>query len=329
MSGNDKIFKEAFELIRSKKRILLTTHERPDADGVGCELALKHMFDRLGMEAHIVNDSEFPDLYRFLPGADMVNIYPEGFAGDFDVAISIDAGSRKRLGVVSENLSEDVPLINMDHHISNELFGDVNIVDVDISSSGELVYHFMRANGIEVDLNIATCLYASIVTDTGRFSHENTSPRVHRVTAELLEIGVQPDEMTRRIYGSKRRDVMALQTLSQETLKFSEDGAIAWMHVTNAMHEQTGTSPLDTQDFVDVPKGIRDVKVAVLLREGDTPEFTRVSMRSNNAVDVNLIAGEFGGGGHRRASGCTIEKPMGEAEAALLAVVRKALDAAS
>jgi phosphoesterase RecJ-like protein len=319
------IEKEIWKTIAKSRRILITSHERIDGDGVGSELALLHMAAATGRETVIINDGEAPQMFAFLPGIEKVRVMPDGWRDDFDLAVALDSATAERLRSVRERIPASLKIINIDHHLSNSNFGAVNWIGNSVSSTGEMLFGLARENGIKITPEIATCLYTAIITDTGRFCFSNTLPSTHLVAAELVRCGASPSEISRYIYREERCNVIQLKRLATATLGFSADGAIAWMDVTADMHRQTDTGYLDTQDFVDIPKSVKGVEVALLFREIAEDGVTRISMRSEGHVDVNVVAEKFGGGGHPRAAGCSINAPIAEARKAILPVIEKML----
>jgi phosphoesterase RecJ-like protein len=316
-----QIEKQIYEIIAKSNVILLTSHERVDGDGVGAELALCMMLRRMGKTVRAINDGEFPLIYRFLPAAGDATVCPAAWRDDFDLCIAVDSADLERLGKVAKKIPPALRIINIDHHYSNSMFGSVNWVSEDYSSTGEMIYRFMRANGVEITPDIAACLYTAIITDTGRFCFSNTFASTHVAVADLIKCGAQPAELSRHLYRAERIEVVRLENLCMATLQTAADGLIAMMHITDDMHHATGTTYLDTQDFVDIPKAIAGVEVGVLFRQIDHDGKTRVSLRSEGGVNADKIAAEFGGGGHRRAAGCTYDGGIEEARQALLAVI--------
>jgi phosphoesterase RecJ-like protein len=320
-----QIEKEIYEIIRKSGAILLTSHERVDGDGVGAELAMYLLLRRMGKKACVVNDGEIPAVYRFLPGAKEAAVCPEGWPNDFDLCIALDTATPDRLGKVQKKLPHGMPIVNIDHHYSNTNFGSVNWVSDDFSSAGEMVYHFMRANNLEITADMAACLYTAIITDTGRFCFSNTRAATYEAAADLIKCGADPAEISRQVYRAERLAVVKLKTLCMSTLQTALGGKVAMMHVTDEMHHATGTTHLDTQDFVDIPKAIAGVEVGILFRQIDRDGKTRVSLRTEGGVNADKIAAEFGGGGHRRAAGCTHNVGIEDARKAVLAVVERHL----
>lgn len=314
-----QIEKEIYEIIRKSKSIIVTSHERIDGDGVGSELAVHLTLKRMGTASTVINVGEIPLTYRFLPGAEEANVFPDGWRDDFDLCIALDSGTTDRFADVYGRLPGGFPIVNIDHHYSNTRYGIVNWVGDEVSSAGEMLYRFLRANDLEITRDIATCLYTAIITDTGRFCYSNTYASTLEAAADLVGCGVVPADLTRRLYRAERPEVFRLRSLSMATLETMAGGRIAAMHVTTDMHRKTNTTYLDTQDFVDIPKSIGGVEVGILLREIAEDHKTRVSIRTEGNVNANDIAAEFGGGGHKRAAGCSYDGNTDSAREALVA----------
>jgi phosphoesterase RecJ-like protein len=297
----------AVEALRKARRVLLTMHRGPDGDALGSALGLAAALRELGKEATVFTPDELPYNFRFLPGADrVVKALPEGAA--FDVTVTTDAGSLDRIPALP---AQRGTLINLDHHITTEPFGDVNYVDPHAAAVGVLVYKIIGALGQEVSRDAALCIYASILADTGCFRYSSTDPECLRIAAHLLEAGVEPWEMTVRVYEQQPVARMKLLAEVLTTLELSSRGKLATLTITNAMLAKTGTHLDLTDGFINYARSIDGVEVAAALREpppaadGEERRW-RISFRSRGNVDVSAIAQRFGGGGHRNAAGCTM-----------------------
>lgn len=309
------------------ERFVLFTHVDPDFDCVGSELALAEALGSRGKQVWLWSPSPLPESYRFLPGAE--RIAPEYPAGvSFDVAVALDTASLSRVGEAPAFARSDFPvLVNIDHHESNERFGTINWVDAGASSVGEMLYGLFEAWGVEVTREIAVCLYASIVTDTGGFSFANTTARALRVAASLVERGAEPFALWRHLFGAwpARRQLLLGQALG--TLCLWRGGRIATMRVTQEMLAENGAVMEDTERFVQYPRTVHGVEVAAILREQPGGHSVRVGLRSNTpAVHVGRIAAGLGGGGHPSAAGCTVEGGLDEVERTIVTAIERALD---
>ena len=313
---------KAVETLRSAQRVLCTMHRGPDGDALGSALALACALRDAGRDVTVYNPDELPYNFRFLAGASsVVRTLPAD--ARFDVTVVTDAGAFDRLG-------PDVPpperrgvLLNLDHHITTEPFGDVNYVDPHAASVGVMAYKILRALGLTVSAQCAECIYASILADTGCFRYSSTDPECLRIAAELLEAGVDPWEMTVRVY---EQQPLARMKLLADVLKTLEmHGRLATITITNEMMSKTGTADDLTDGFINYARSINGVEVAAAFRQPLDGSAWRVSFRSRGRVDVSAIAQKFGGGGHHNAAGCSIEGDEGSVRARISEEIERAL----
>lgn len=304
------VMSEIVNLLKKAKRVLILTHISPDGDGIGSTLALLHGLNKLGIEGRIVIDDQVPGNFAFLPKSEEILRYSPEIANDYDVAVAIDCSDEDRMGNAKELYMALPVKINIDHHISNTMYADYNIVDSNAGASAELVYQLVKLLGIDFDSDISTCLYCSLATDTGRFMYSNTTSITHEIAGDLLNNGADLRKISEEIFEKKTLNQVMLIGKAISTLNVVEDGAIAYITVTKAMMEECGAQPGDTEGLVYYPKSIDSVEIGLLFREED--DKIKVSLRSKK-VDVSKIAAMFGGGGHVLASGCSLEKPMNEA----------------
>ncbi len=323
------------EFIDKSKRPMITAHVRLDGDALGSELAFYHALKDMGKEPCIVNDSSIPRVYKFLVrDVDVVHwnsdteaaLSARGETYGFDLAIVADTPLTDRVGGVRKIVSSGIPVINIDHHLCSDEYGDLNIVETEKCSTGEIVFDLYRGLGIEITSRIAEALYVAIVTDTGRFMHRNTTSNTLRMAAELIDCGADPTDIGQRLYKANTYGYIQLHSMATKTLSFHYEKKIACMWLTKEMMRQAKMPPIDTQDFADVPSSIEGVEVGVLLRELGEKNQVKVSLRSRDSIDVNKIANGFGGGGHRRASGCELEGSIQEVQDRVVEVVIKAFE---
>ncbi|SHE84055.1 phosphoesterase RecJ domain-containing protein [Caldanaerobius fijiensis DSM 17918] len=304
------VMSEIVKLLKSAKKVLIVTHVSPDGDGIGSTLALLHGLNQLGIEGHVVIDDEVPEGFAFLPQSGKILRYPHEMDGYYDVAVAIDCSDEERMGNVKELYMRLPVKINIDHHISNTMYADYNVVDSNAGASAELVYQLLKLLGVEFDSDISTCLYCSLATDTGRFMYSNTTSITHEIAGDLLNNGADLRKIAEEIFEKKTLNQVLLIGKAISTLNVVEDGTIAYITVTKAMLDECGARPGDTEGLVYYPKSIDGVEIGLLFKEED--DRIKVSFRSKK-VDVSKIAAIFGGGGHVLASGCFLEMPMSEA----------------
>jgi len=314
------------QAIKRHKRFLITAHVNLEGDSLGSELAAKELIEGLGKEAVIVDSDAVPDHYKFLPKADQVtDTVPKGFT--FDAVLVVDCPNLKRTGSVAAIIkAAKVPVINIDHHVSNEKFGDVNWVEPDASSAGEMIFRLYKAMGRKMTKEVALSLYVAILTDTGSFNYDNTTAVTHEITGELLAYGLAPALVSERVYEQRSIKDVRLLSLVLGTLAVNKDGDIASLELTRDMVEKTGADITKAEGFINYARSLDKVKVAVLFKEEmENKGEIKVSFRSKGSADVNAIAAVFGGGGHVKASGCVVKGTLAEMKKKVLAKIEEKL----
>ena len=296
----------AVDELRSHERFLLTTHENPDGDALGSLLALQGILTQLGKDSVMyLAEKEFPlpVEYRFLP---LEEVFHEPPADIVDrVLVFLDCGNIDRTpeGFLR---SDDAHVVNIDHHHDNTRFGTVNLVDTRASSTAEIVYELARELGVDITPEIASALYVGLVTDTGRFSYENTNPDTHRLAAELIEAGVDVADTYRRLYERVPIEKLKLVSRALERIERVEDCGLALTYLSDADYAETGSSELLSEGIIDFVRSLEGARVAVVVRDRgeEAGSARKVSLRSTDGdIDVSEIARRYGGGGHRRAAG--------------------------
>jgi len=314
---------------KKQDRFLISGHVRSDGDALGSQLAFWWMLKKMGKKAHVVCDQGALSDYRFLPGSDKVGANPEDLRKDYTAVFTFDSGSWSRLERISAALPrKELTVVNVDHHASNDRFGDLNWIDPTFSSSGEMVWELIKAAGVKPDRNMATCIYTAIVTDTGRFSFSNTTIETHLNASELLQCGVKPADIHKALFRQKTPEHLKFTAEVLGRIRFTADGKVGWIVISQELCRTTGYVPGDTQEFIDQVKSIKGLRVAVLLKETDEPGKVKVSWRTDPGVDGIAIASKWGGGGHPRASGATFRGTIAEAEREIVAETVKAVEAA-
>lgn len=308
------------EIIAGYNTFVVTSHIMPDGDSIGSVLAFTLALQRVGKNAIAVVKDDVPRKYAFLAGADDIK---RDFDGKCDVIISLDCGDEERLGFENKLKTYAGIVVNIDHHKSNSLFGDINIIENQASSVGEIIYHIIK-DMTSIDLDIAQCLYTSIITDTGSIRYSNSTPCCVRILAELIEKGVKPDFISRQVFERRSIESVNLIKLSLDTLELFDNNRIASISITKEIMEKSGAKEEDTDGIINYAREIEGVEVAILFKERGE-KLVKVGFRSNEWVDVGKIAEDFGGGGHLRASGCTLKMPLDEARSQVLNVVKKYL----
>lgn len=301
--------------IQRRERFVLTSHARPDGDAVGSVLACSQILRQMGKQADVVMHGGVPHIYQPLPFADRV-INACCVNGNYEAAILLECDSLQRTSLAG---LEKKFLINIDHHLSGRPFADVNWIDPDACATAELVYRLARAAGVEVTPEIATCLYTAVLTDTGSFCFVGTSAHTFLLAAELARAGADPARIAQAVYFSHPTAKMRL--LGAALSGLHRDGDLAWMAVNRHQMERCGAIDEDCEGLVNYALSIDGVEVAIFFRELADGRW-RVSLRSKGLVDVSQIGAHFGGGGHRCASGCSVEGPVSVAAERVLARMR-------
>jgi phosphoesterase RecJ-like protein len=318
-SASRAMIRKILAFIRGHDRFLVSGHVRSDGDALGSQLAFHQLLRRLRKKSHVVCDQGALAEYRFLPGSQAVGSGPEDLRSDYSAVFTFDSGSWERLERISAALPRPkLTVVNVDHHASNERFGDLNWVDPSFSACGEMVWELVKASGVKPDRELATCIYTTIVTDTGRFSFSNTTTETHLNAAELLAAGARPAAVHQALYRQKTPEQLRFTAAVLGRIQLTEDGQVGWVVISRSLIEETGCSPGDTQEYIDQVKSIKGVRVAVLLRETDETGKIKVSWRTEPGIDGIVLAQKWGGGGHPRASGATFRGTLAEAETQIL-----------
>jgi phosphoesterase RecJ-like protein len=290
------------DAIRSRQRFVVSSHARPDGDGIGSALACGQILRVMGKDAVVVMHDGVPRIYQNLPFAELAvqaDTVPPN-----DAVILLECDSTRR--TLLEGLNKSF-LINIDHHVSGRNFADVNWIDSSVMATAELVYRLARLACVPVDHDIATCLYTALMTDTGSFMFAGTNEHTFTVARELVLAGADPAQCARPIYFGHSTAKMRL--LGAALSNLHRDGGLAWISVTQEQMQSFNAREEDCEGLVNYALSIADVQVAVFFRELPDGRF-RVSLRSKGEVNVSTVAEHFGGGGHKCASGCAISGPL-------------------
>ena len=301
------------DLIREGRDFLVTTHIDPDGDAIGSTFAFAFALQSLGKQVTVYLDDQVPYRYAFLPAPRITHTVPQEA---FDAVFVLDCGSLFRIGKGHDDVAPKKPLVNIDHHDTNDLFGTVNYVDNTASSTGEIMYRLLKYLKVGIDRNMADNIYTAVFTDTGSLRYENTSLSAYRVCEEMVKAGANPSHIASMVYENHPRERFLLLGEVLRTL-LTYNGTVAMVHVTGDMFEKTGTGSEFVDGFVEFIKEIGGIEVAVLMRELNK-DLYKVSMRGKGKVDVASICNMFGGGGHRNAAGCRIAGTLEEARHKLL-----------
>jgi phosphoesterase RecJ-like protein len=288
--------------IRRRRRFLITSHARPDGDSIGSQLAMAFALDALGKQVRIVNADAAPEHYQEFPGMERIEIAASVEAPDVDAVIVMECSDLRRTGVTG---LEREFLINIDHHAGNAMYGALNWHDESAAACGEMVFTIIQALGVPFSEEIATHVYLAILTDTGSFHHSNITPRTFDICRQCVEAGVTPAVMARRVFDSNSFGKLKLIGALLDDMELADQGRLAILHLDDQMLAATGSTHNDTEGLINLPLTAREIQAVVFFKVTGTGDV-RVSMRSKYDVDVRKVANEFGGGGHKNASGFTV-----------------------
>ena len=315
---------QVVELIENKNTFAITTHVRPDGDGIGSSLGLCWLLRSLGKSAEVIVRDGIPAAYTQLPGADEIRQVAE-VNGKYDAVFVIECSDLSRPGI--KNLENQLT-VNIDHHATSEHFGTINWIDQTASAVGEMIYNLCKAIGGRITKEIAECVYLALVTDTGSFHFPNTTERTLKVASELVRVGVKPAAISEVVYNSYPWSRIELMSEVLATVKRSADGKIAWMRQTLEMQEKAESVDGDNNGFVNIPLAAKEVEAVCYMRE-TLPNAYRVSLRSKDNINVARVAEKFGGGGHKNAAGCRVEGDWDQIEAEIVLALNEAIEKAA
>jgi len=299
--------------IKDGVRFLVASHGSPDGDALASTMALTLALREMGKDAVAYNQDGVTGEMSFLPGSDTL-VSELDKDERFDVGFVLDSGELRRAG--AHLRQHCAMLVNIDHHPHSEHFGAIHYVDEEASSTGALIYRILSAAGHEISPSVATCLYSAILADTGSFRYSNSNPEAFHIAAEMVEIGVSPWDVAANLYENRPEQRLRLLSKALETLTVSDCGRYGSISVTESMYGETGAVAEHTDGFINYPRSIRGVEVALFFRETGSRQF-KIGFRSKGRVNVGQIARELGGGGHHNAAGATLEGSLEEIQRAV------------
>ena len=304
-----------FEYIKKKidlsDNILLSTHENPDCDGLGSEIAIYYYAKSLNKNCRIINCSQMSSKYRFIDPDDIIEVYSNSqdeWLSSIDLAVIFDIGSHKRLRDISPLIESCPDKISIDHHLSdNQNYFSMELIDELSPATGAIVWDFLNYANSEIlnDIKVSNALYASIVTDTGSFRYSNTSPKTHRIAASLLKNGVEPNEIYQNIYENRTKSQIALLSHVINNVKYAVSNEVAYIVLFKTDFENYNASLSENDGMADFLRSIEDVEISFVITQIED-DIYKINFRSRKKYVINDIAGKFNGGGHALASGATV-----------------------
>ncbi len=310
------------EILKEKSNFAITFHVMPDGDSVGSSLALYNVLKRSNKNVDVFSSDKVPDVFSYLPGYDSIKDCSLIGKNAYDALIIIDSGDYERIGKCAD-IKANIT-VNIDHHATNDLYADINFVDMNSAAAGELIYQIIKLMEPEIQKDEAACLYTAILTDTGGFRYSNTTPLTHLIAGKLISTGIAFSGIHDIIYRNFEYDSIKLLGKVLESIELHCRGRIAFMKLLKSDIGNIDISNISTTDFINYGRDIKSVECAAFIKETGAGEF-KVSLRSKNYVDVKSVCEKFGGGGHIRAAGCTIKGNFENAKKSILDELAKAL----
>lgn len=319
MNRYKSIIGQIFEALEKSKNIYLSSHINPDGDSIGSLMALGLALEQLGKNVNFIKTDTIPATFEFLPAIDKLQKFDKIEA---DILFILDCGSKDRIGEYKKIIDEAKLVINIDHHLDNDNFGDINLVDPQRASTGEIVYDVIRGLGLDLNKDIASYLYTAISMDSGRFMYDKVDHRTHEIVSNLIQEGIDKDEININLYQKRSMPATKLFIEALSSLKTYREDKIATIKVTQDSIKRTNTKIDETDGLISFVRDIDTVEVACLLKELSEKEI-KLSLRSKKTVDVSRICNIFNGGGHKRAAGCTIYEDIDSAEDLIVKEIEK------
>lgn len=317
-------FSAVLKVVRRHQKFLVSTHHNPDADALSSALAMAIFLKGLGKRAVVLNEDECPPWLKFLPGTSMFKKASTVNKVDYDAALVLDCGDLKRTGGVERFIVQGKPLVNIDHHMTNDQFGTINVVRPNASSTCEMIFDLLKEANYPLNKDLALLLYAGIMTDTGSFRYENTSAYSHAVVEELMFFKFSAARMYERLYvGIPVKDMKLFTDVIHEA-KLSDGNRVYCVSLPKAVGARFSKSFDLKEKLFNFLRSIDGIEVVVILTELN-PGEVRVNLRSQNSFDVASLAQQFDGGGHKKAAGCKIYEPLAQAQKTICRAIRKRL----
>lgn len=313
---------EIGDFIKSVNKIAITFHVSPDGDALGSALALLQGLRNFGKEAYIISKDIPEDNLSFLPYTEEITGENSKPSKGTDAVIVVDCGNYERISAELEDFKGK--LVNIDHHLSNDNYGDLNYTDTNAAATAEIIYELLNELNVEITREIGRTLYASLVTDTGSFRYSNATKRTHEIAGNLIEIGITHDEIHRELFDNKEFSKLKLTGMVLEAMELVCNGKVVFMKITEEMLNKLNLEKVDSGDIVSFGNKIKGTEGCILAKE--SADGIKLSFRSKDSLDVRKVAENFGGGGHTKAAGAIIKnKSMEEAKKLIIEQLEKEL----
>lgn len=319
-------FQQIGEVLSRYQSFVILSHVRPDGDAIGSQIALGMALEAAGKRVRLINEDGLPENLAFLPASDRIETPPAEPLEDVEVAIALDTATKPRLGENALHAASKATLwLNIDHHVTNPRYGDLNLIDDRSPATGQIIYHLLRALELPLPDASRDAIYVAVSTDTGSFQYPSTTAETYEMAADLIRRGLDVGRINSLTYDSHPFRRLELMRALLATLQRSADGRVAHWELTMATREALGVKPEDSEGLIDIIRAIEGVVVAVFFEELPDGKI-RISMRSKDLrANVSEICQQFGGGGHALAAGIRMRGPLAEAREQVLAAVSAAL----
>jgi phosphoesterase RecJ-like protein len=311
---------EIAQVLRTRQRFVVMSHMRPDGDALGCTLAMAICLRQMGKDVTVWNEDGMLEKYSYLPHADWVE-RPPAAPVDFEVAIALDTAVQSRVGTCFNAVGRADQWINIDHHVSNDCYGDLAYVDAKAPATGQILFELFSQNELPLTAAMADNLFVAISTDTGSFQYPSTTARTYEIGAQLIRLGVDVGSLSQKMYESYPRRRLELLRALLNVLRLSTNDRVASFALTHATAQSLGVKPEDNEGLIDSIRAIEGVVVAAFFEE--LPESkVRISLRSKDSrIDVSKICAQFGGGGHKLAAGARVGGALPDVEEKVLRAI--------
>lgn len=323
-TGTDPALRQIVDAVRSRRRFVVTSHARPDGDAIGSTMAMAYALGDLGKDVRVVSRDPVPPQFETCPGVNRI-IVTDHVDDPGDAVIVMECGDLTRPGIAGFDRGF---VINIDHHPGNTMYGALNWFDLSAAACGEMVFDLIRALGVAPTQEIATHIYVAVLTDTGSFHYSNITPRTFEIARLCTEAGINPAAIARDVYDSNRIGRLKLFRAVLNGMQLDPAERVATMVVTRQMAADCGATYEDTEGLVNFPLSAKELLAVVFFKENGAEDW-RISLRSKGDIDVNAVAKEFGGGGHKNASGCSVRGTIERWKPVFEQKVTAAIDAAS
>lgn len=312
------------DVLKKGNSFCLSGHENPDADVIGSELAMQSLIHRLGpgKKVDILNSGNPPKFLKYLIGYDRVQNVKKA-NGTYDAVLVFECSGADRMGNIVDFDSQAREVINIDHHLHNPNFGTINWVEPTTSSTSEMIFKIFERAKMPLSKEEATCLYTGLVADTGCFRYGNTNVQTHTIGGKMVEMGVPVASVSESLYMNRSWASFQIWSKALANIRFFCDRRVALLTIPEALYAELSASPEDTDEIVNSGLQLGSAVVSILMKEKSNPPIVKVSLRSKDSWDINQVARKFGGGGHRNASGCSVEGTLAQAERVILKEVEK------